>query len=73
MLIQLPYDRAGAVKYAETWALKRNPGFPNFDGMGGDCTNFASQCVYAGCKVMNFTKTWSCQEWFSKKAQGICI
>jgi hypothetical protein len=65
MLIQLPYDRAGAVKYAEAWALKRNPSFPNFDGMGGDCTNFASQCVYAGCKVMNFTKTygWYCKSY----------
>ena len=69
MLKLVPYDRASAVKYAETWALKRNPRFPNFDGMGGDCTNFASQCVYAGCKVMNFTKTygWYCES-FSERS-----
>jgi hypothetical protein len=55
MLVQIPYDREKAVKYAETWALKRNPRYLNFNGMGGDCTNFASQCVFAGCGVMNFT------------------
>ena len=25
--------------------------------MGGDCTNFASQCIYAGSGVMNYTPT----------------
>lgn len=23
---------------------------------GGDCTSFASQCIYAGSKVMNYNK-----------------
>lgn len=41
--------------YAKRWALSRNPSFYNFDPVGGDCTNFASQCVYAGSGVMNFT------------------
>lgn len=49
------YDRYAAVAYAERWALSRNPAFYNFDALGGDCTNFASQCVYAGCGVMNYT------------------
>lgn len=49
------YDREKAVAYAHKWALKRNPDFFNFDGMGGDCTNFISQCLYAGCGVMNYT------------------
>lgn len=30
----------------------------NFDELGGDCTNFASQCLYAGAGVMNFTPTF---------------
>ncbi|HEX3016497.1 MAG TPA: amidase domain-containing protein [Caproicibacter sp.] len=56
MLAQVPYDRTSAVQYAESWALKRNPRYISFNGIGGDCTNFASQCVYSGCKVMNYTK-----------------
>lgn len=49
----MPYDRQAAVDYARRWALSRNPAFYNFDGLGGDCTNFVSQCLYAGCGVMN--------------------
>ncbi|NMA36673.1 MAG: amidase domain-containing protein [Papillibacter sp.] len=51
----IPYNRTKALAYAEKWALKRNPRYLNFSGMGGDCTNFVSQCVYAGCGVMNYT------------------
>lgn len=50
------YNRQDAVDYAAAWALSRNPQYYNFDGIGGDCTNFASQCLYAGCKVMNYKK-----------------
>lgn len=49
------YNRAATVEYAQTWALGRNPAYYNFENIGGDCTNFASQCVYAGAGVMNFT------------------
>lgn len=52
----LPYDRQKAADYAKTWAYRRNPRYFNFDGIGGDCTNFVSQCIYAGCGVMNDTK-----------------
>lgn len=51
----IPYDRGAATGYAERWALSRNPAYYNFDGLGGDCTNFISQCIYAGCGVMNDT------------------
>lgn len=50
------YNRHAAVHYAEQWAYKRNPSYYDFDGIGGDCTNFASQCLFAGCGVMNYTK-----------------
>lgn len=49
------YNRIKAVEYAAKWAYSRNPKYYNFDGLGGDCTNFISQAIYAGCGVMNFT------------------
>ena len=49
------YNREKAVQYAERWAYERNPEFYAFDEIGGDCTNFVSQCIYAGCGVMNYT------------------
>lgn len=49
------YDRQAAVDYAHKWALGRNPAYYNFESIGGDCTNFASQCIFAGAGVMNFT------------------
>lgn len=55
MILTKPYDRQRAVTYAETWALRRNPLFLNFAGRGGDCTNFTSQCLLAGCCTMDFT------------------
>lgn len=61
MLIDLPYDRQRAVEYAQRWALSRNPLFSDFTGLGGNCTNFVSQCIYAGCGVMNYTPTFG---WF---------
>ena len=52
------YDRQAAVAYAHAWAYGRNPSFYDYEKIGGDCTNFASQCVYAGSGVMNFTTTF---------------
>lgn len=50
------YDRDKAIEYARKWAYSRNPKYYNFDLIGGDCTNFVSQCIYEGCPVMNHTK-----------------
>lgn len=51
----IPYNRKAAVSYARIWALKRNRAYYDFQNIGGDCTNFVSQCIYAGAGVMNFT------------------
>lgn len=51
----IPYNRERAVAYARRWALGRNPAYYDFSALGGDCTNFVSQCLYAGSGVMNFT------------------
>ena len=61
----LPYNREAAVAYAHTWAYRRNPAYFDFSGIGGDCTNFASQCIYAGAGVMNFTPLYG---WFYRTA-----
>jgi len=61
----LSYDREAAVAYAHQWAYMRNPAFYDFSSIGGDCTNFASQCIYAGAGVMNFTPTFG---WFYRSA-----
>lgn len=50
------YNRQEAVSYAKKWALGRNPKYYNFDPVGGDCTNFISQCLYAGSKQMNYNQ-----------------
>lgn len=50
-----PYDRGAAVAYARRWALERNRAYYDFENIGGDCTNYASQCLYAGSRIMNDT------------------
>ncbi|MGE4352584.1 MAG: amidase domain-containing protein [Oscillospiraceae bacterium] len=51
------YRRDLAVAYAHRWAFGRNPKYLDFQGIGGDCTNFASQCIFAGSGAMNYTPT----------------
>ncbi len=52
----MQYNRQRAIAYAHRWAYGRNPNYYNFDGIGGDCTNFVSQCLYAGGATMNYTR-----------------
>jgi len=54
----IPYDRAAAVAYAHRWAFGRNPNYYDYEELGGDCTNYASQCLYTGVGVMNYTPTF---------------
>lgn len=51
------YNQANAVAYAHKWAFGRNPQYYDFKSIGGDCTNFASQVLYAGSGIMNPTPT----------------
>ncbi len=55
------YDREKAVAYARKYALSPNPNFYFFGGIGGDCTNFVSQCILAGGEKMNFNRYYG---WF---------
>lgn len=55
-VLSMTYDRDKAISYAQQWAYSRNPSYYNFDTVGGDCTNFISQCLHAGGCVMNYTR-----------------
>ena len=61
----LSYDREAAISYAHQWAYRRNPAYYDFSALGGDCTNFASQCIYAGAKIMNDTPIFG---WYYRNA-----
>lgn len=50
------YNRTNIYKYAQKWALSRNTKYYNYEYIGGDCTNFVSQCIYAGFGQMNYNR-----------------
>ncbi|MBE7074268.1 MAG: amidase [Clostridiales bacterium] len=53
------YDRISAINYAQKYALSPNPNFYHFGGIGGDCTNFISQCLLAGgCNMQYSSNGW---------------
>ena len=58
MLVVKPYNRENAVAYARKYAFSQNSLFANFAGIGGNCTNFVSQCIYAGSCEMNYKPTF---------------
>lgn len=56
------YDRETAVQYAQKWWNDYNPAFPKFEV---DCTNYVSQCLFAGGAPMtgepDKEKGWWCR------------
>ena len=58
MLVTKPYVRENAIAYAKKYAFSQNSLFGNFAGIGGNCTNFVSQSIYAGSCEMNYTPTF---------------
>lgn len=55
------YDRYEAWRYARRWAFDRNPKFYDFSNLGGNCTNYVSQVLFAGGCPMNYER-WT--GWF---------
>ncbi len=51
------YNRKFAINYAKKWALSRNPNYYDYQGIGGDCTNFVSQCIFSGINIMNYRRS----------------
>lgn len=53
------YNRNMARNYALEYALKKNDEFFDYTNQGGNCTNYISQCLYAGAPKMNVgTNGW---------------
>lgn len=54
-----------AVSYAKNYYINFNSNYPDWTDWGGDCANFASQCLYAGGKTMRGTDPTDAKSWFS--------
>lgn len=57
--------RMFAAQYLDNWWNKRNTKYPDYSNVGGDCTNFVSQCLYESSA---FPLDWNgineCQKWW---------
>ena len=56
------YNRQKAVDYASEWYNDRNDEFYSYGDLSGDCTNFTSQCLYAGGIPMD-------SDWYSIRTE----
>lgn len=61
------YNRLEAVRYADLWWNDYNPRFRQFED---DCTNFISQCLYAGGIPMEFSPSRSKGWWYRGGENG---
>lgn len=59
------YDREAAVAYADSYIEVQNEEWPYYGGRGGNCQNYASQCLIAGGIPMDIygTSVW---KWYSE-------
>lgn len=66
------YNRHKAVEYADKYYAKYNSKYKDYNGIGGDCTNYVSQCI--GDKEegggLAFDRTWFCTYPKYSKAEG---
>lgn len=60
------YNNTAAISYALKYAITPNSAYADFTGSGGDCTNFISQCLYAGGIKQHTGTAYSGTCWFYK-------
>ncbi|GIP34730.1 amidase domain-containing protein [Paenibacillus sp. J2TS4] len=60
-----PYHREAAVRYADLWWDSYNPEYLAFDV---NCTNYVSQCLFAGGAPMNYTGKRESGWWYRGKS-----
>ena len=61
---QYTYDRLAVVRYAERWWNDYNPQFQSFEN---NCTNYISQCLFAGGASMSVASDRSRGWWYKNK------
>ncbi|MHA7967273.1 amidase domain-containing protein [Paenibacillus sp. CAU 1782] len=61
----IPYRRELAAAYADRWWNEGNPSFELFDV---NCTNYVSQCIFAGNAPMNYTGRRETGWWYKGRA-----
>ncbi|NHN32293.1 amidase domain-containing protein [Paenibacillus agricola] len=64
---QFKYDRNKSIQYAELWWDKANPAYIEFEV---DCTNFVSQCLFAGGAPMHYTGKRDSGWWYRGRHNG---
>ncbi|MEK0312703.1 amidase domain-containing protein [Cohnella sp. 56] len=62
-----PYNRAEAVAYADLWWDAGNPSYETFEV---NCTNYVSQCLFAGGAPMNYTGKREAGWWYQGLSGG---
>ena len=55
--LTLSYNAANAAAYAKKWYDGYNSQYNNYNGQGGDCANFVSQCLIAGGQSLSGCET----------------
>ena len=63
------YNREKAVAYSNNWVgenkVVRNPDYSNYSDFGGNCQNYASQCILAGGVPMDCVGDYNAQwKWY---------
>jgi hypothetical protein len=64
---KINYDRNKSVQYAELWWDKANPAYIEFEV---DCSNFVSQCLFAGGAPMHYTGKRDSGWWYKGRHNG---
>jgi hypothetical protein len=63
----MPYRREEAVAYADRWWNRSNPEYETFPV---NCTNYVSQCLFAGGAPMNYTGKRETGWWYKGRQGG---
>lgn len=64
------YSPSAASKYALNHATNYNKNYADFNGYGGDCTNFTSQCLKAGGIKQHTGDALVLTNWFYKTSEN---
>ncbi|WP_163859900.1 amidase domain-containing protein [Paenibacillus elgii] len=62
-----PYNRLEAARYADEWWDKANPAYLAFEV---NCSNYVSQCIFAGGAPMNYTGKRDSGWWYKGRGGG---